>query len=83
MMLKKLNKKEILQFVEEQFNSEFVEKFKKYKLDDLRQEFKLTHIDVNTGKIFYAQPGVYCLGCADMLRNDYRSPLNSNYCGDC
>jgi lipopolysaccharide/colanic/teichoic acid biosynthesis glycosyltransferase len=28
-MLKKLNKKEILQFVEEQLNSEFVEKFKK------------------------------------------------------
>jgi hypothetical protein len=82
-MLKKLNKKEILQFVEEQFNPEFVEKFKKHKLNDLRQEFKITHIDVNTGKIFYAQPGVYCLNCADMLRNDYRSPFNSNYCGNC
>ena len=82
-MLKKLNKKEILQFVEKQLNSEFVEKFKKHKLNDLRQEFKITHIDINTGKIFYAQPGVYCLNCADTLRNDYLNPFNSNYCGGC
>jgi hypothetical protein len=82
-MLKKLNKKEILQIVEDEFNSEFVEKFKKHKLNDLRQEFKITHVDINTGKIFYAQPGVYCLSCACLLKADYVNPFNNNYCGDC
>jgi hypothetical protein len=82
-MLKKLNKEEILQQASQLFGGDIVETFKKHKLNDLRNRFKITHVNINTGKIFYAQPGVYCLSCACLLKADYVNPFNNNYCGDC
>ena len=68
-----LNKKDFLNMVEPQFLNEF----KKWKIKDLREYFKITHI--SNGK--YKNMSGYCFKCLTPLKPDYIK--FENYCLDC
>ena len=56
-----------------------IDTFKKMKVNELRDYFKITHI-IN-GK-FKDMRG-NCFGCLTSLRHDYTSNINKNCCMDC
>ena len=57
----------------------FLNEFKKWKVKELRDYFKITHII--DGK-FRDMRG-YCFSCITPLRADYTSSKSNNYCADC
>ena len=57
----------------------FLNEFKKWKVKELRDYFKITHII--DGK-FRDMRG-YCFSCITPLRADYTSSNSNNYCADC
>ena len=73
-----LNKKNFLNMVDNDPDLN-IDTFKKMKVDELRDRFKMTHII--DGK-FRDMRG-YCFGCLTSLRHDYTSNINKNYCLDC
>ena len=73
-----LNKKNFLNMVDNDPDLN-IDTFKKMKVNELRDHFKITHI-IN-GK-FKDMRG-NCFGCLTSLRHDYTSNINKNYCLDC
>ena len=73
-----LNKKNFLNMVDNDPDLN-IDTFKKMKVNELRDHFKITHI-IN-GK-FKDMRG-NCFGCLTSLRHDYTSNINKNYCMDC
>jgi hypothetical protein len=57
----------------------FLNEFKKWKVNELRDYFKMTHLI--DGK-FRDMRG-YCFSCITPLRADYTSSKSNNYCADC
>ena len=57
----------------------FLNEFKKWKVDELRDHFKITHIIDGKFKDMRGN----CFGCLTSLRHDYTSNINKNYCMDC
>ena len=57
----------------------FLNEFKKWKVKELRDHFKITHIV--DGK-FRDMRGC-CFSCITPLRADYTSSKSNNYCADC
>ena len=73
-----LNKKNFLNMVDNDPDLN-IDTFKKMKVNELRDHFKITLI-IN-GK-FKDMRG-NCFGCLTSLRHDYTSNINKNYCLDC
>ena len=73
MKAKLLEKEDLLKMVEPQH----LNKFKKWKVNDLREHFGLTH-KVN-GE--YRNMKGYCFDCLTPLKLDYTH--HENYCRDC
>lgn len=71
-----LSKKELLLIVENDPNLN-IEEFKKMKVDELRDNLKITHL-IN-GK--YKNMSGLCYTCFSPLRPDYTA--HKNYCIDC
>ena len=57
----------------------FLNEFKKWKVNELRDYFKMTHLI--DGKLRDMRG--YCFSCITPLRADYTSPKSNNYCIDC
>ena len=57
----------------------FLNEFKKWKVNELRDYFKMTHLI--DGK-FRDMRG-YCFSCITPLKADYTSSKSNNYCIDC
>ena len=68
-----LNKKDFLNMVDPKFLNEF----KKWKIKELRNHFKITHI--SNGE--YKNMSGYCFKCLTPLKPDYIK--FENYCLDC
>jgi len=75
---KLLNKKDLLNIVINDPDLD-IDNFKKMKVNELREHFKITHII--DGK-FRDMRG-YCFSCITPLRADYTSSKSNNYCIDC
>jgi len=75
---KLLNKKDLLDVVINDPDLD-IDNFKKMKVNELRDHFKMTHII--DGK-FRDMRG-YCFSCITPLRADYTSSKSNNYCIDC
>ena len=75
---KLLNKKDLLDVVINDPDLD-IDNFKKMKVNELRDHFKITHII--DGK-FKDMRG-YCFSCITPLRADYTSSKSNNYCIDC
>ena len=75
---KLLNKKDLLDVVINDPDLD-IDNFKKMKVNELREHFKITHII--DGK-FRDMRG-YCFSCITPLRADYTSSKSNNYCIDC
>ena len=73
-----LNKKNFLNMVDNDPDLN-IDTFKKMKVNELRDHFKITHII--DGK-FKDMRG-YCFSCITPLRADYTSSKSNNYCIDC
>lgn len=71
-----LSKKDFLTMVENDPNLN-IDEFKKMKIKDLREFFKLTHKIDGQYKNYYG----YCFKCLTPLRADYKH--HENYCLDC
>ena len=57
----------------------FLNEFKKWKVDELRDHFKITHII--DGKLRDMRG--CCFSCITPLKADYTSSKSNNYCIDC
>ena len=57
----------------------FLNEFKKWKVNELRDYFKMTHLI--DGKLRDMRG--YCFSCITPLRADYTSSKSNNYCADC
>ena len=75
---KLLNKKDLLNVVINDPDLD-IDNFKKMKVNELRDYFKMTHLI--DGK-FRDMRG-YCFSCITPLRADYTSSKSNNYCIDC
>ena len=75
---KLLNKKDLLNVVINDPDLD-IDNFKKMKVNELRDYFKMTHLI--DGK-FRDMRG-YCFSCITPLRADYTSSKSNNYCADC
>ena len=75
---KLLNKKDLLDVVINDPDLD-IDNFKKMKVNELRDHFKMTHII--DGK-FRDMRG-YCFSCITPLKADYTSSKSNNYCIDC
>lgn len=58
------------------------DKFKKMKINELRDFFAFTHKDNENGREIDAR-GYKCLDCLDVLRPDFRSNIDPNFCDNC
>jgi len=75
---KLLNKKDLLDVVINDPDLD-IDNFKKMKVNELRDHFKMTHLI--DGK-FRDMRG-YCFSCITPLKADYTSSKSNNYCIDC
>ena len=75
---KLLNKKDLLDVVINDPDLD-IDNFKKMKVNELRDHFKMTHLI--DGK-FRDMRG-YCFSCITPLKADYTSSKSNNYCADC
>ena len=75
---KLLNKKDLLDVVINDPDLD-IDNFKKMKVNELRDHFKMTHLI--DGK-FRDMRG-YCFSCITPLKADYTSSKSNNYCMDC
>ena len=75
--------KDIKKLKKDDFLDLFVENYKKWKLKDLKEHFKFTHINTKSGKKLKAIEGVNCLDCFAEMKNDEHSNINKNYCISC
>jgi len=75
---KLLNKKDLLDVVINDPDLD-IDNFKKMKVNELRDYFKMTHLI--DGK-FRDMRG-YCFSCITPLKADYTSSKSNNYCIDC
>ena len=75
---KLLNKKDLLDVVINDPDLD-IDNFKKMKVNELRDHFKITHII--DGKLKDMRG--YCFSCITPLRADYTSSKSNNYCADC
>ena len=75
--------KDIKKLKKDDFVDSFGENYKKWKLKDLKEHFKFTHINTKSGKKLKAIEGVNCLDCFAEMKNDYRSKKDTRYCRDC
>ena len=75
---KLLNKKDLLNIVINDPDLD-IDNFKKMKVNELREHFKITHII--DGKLRDMRG--YCFSCITPLRADYTSSKSNNYCIDC
>ena len=73
-----LNKKNFLNMVDNDPDLN-IDTFKKMKVNELRDHFKITHIIDGKFKDMRGN----CFGCLTSLRHDYTSNINKNYCMDC
>ena len=62
---------------------DFIEIAKKLKLNDLRNLFNFTHMNIETGEKLKAIEGVNCMDCFAEMRNDEHSSIDENYCREC
>ena len=75
---KLLNKKDLLDVVINDPDLD-IDNFKKMKVNELRDHFKITHII--DGKLRDMRG--YCFSCITPLKADYTSSKSNNYCIDC
>ena len=75
--------KDIKKLKKDDFVDSFGENYKKWKLKDLKEHFKFTHINTKSGKKLKAIEGVNCLDCFAEMKNDEHSNINKNYCISC
>jgi len=78
---KRYTKKDFLIMVENDPDLNVVE-FKKMKINELRDFFAFTHKDNENGREIDAR-GYKCLDCLDVLRPDFRSNIDPNFCDNC
>ena len=78
---KRYTKKNFLIMVENDPDLNAVE-FKKMKINELRDFFAFTHKDNENGREIDAR-GYKCLNCLDVLRPDFRSNIDPNFCDNC
>ena len=78
---KRYTKKDFLIMVENDPDLNAVE-FKKMKINELRDFFAFTHKDNENGREIDAR-GYKCLDCLDVLRPDFRSNIDPNFCDNC
>ena len=75
--------KDIEKLKKDDFVNLFGENYKKWKIKDLKEHFKFTHINIKSGKKLKAIEGVNCLDCFAEMKNDEHSSINKNYCTSC
>jgi hypothetical protein len=75
---KLLNKKDLLDVVINDPDLD-INNFKKMKVNELRDYFKITHLI--DGKLRDMRG--YCFSCITPLKADYTSSKSNNYCADC
>ena len=75
---KLLNKKDLLDVVINDPDLD-IDNFKKMKVNELRDHFKMTHLI--DGKLRDMRG--YCFSCITPLKADYTSSKSNNYCADC
>lgn len=78
---KRYTKKDFLIMVENDPDLNAVE-FKKMKINELRDFFAFTHKDNENGREIDAR-GYKCLDCLDVLKPDFRSNIDPNFCDNC
>lgn len=78
---KRYTKKDFLIMVENDPDLNAVE-FKKMKINELRDFFAFTHKDNDNGREIDAR-GYKCLDCLDVLKPDFRSNIDPNFCDNC
>ena len=75
--------KDIKKLKKDDFVDLFGENYKKWKLKDLKEHFKFTHINTKSGKKLKAIEGVNCLDCFAEMKIDEHSSINKNYWISC